>query len=249
MTLPPLSLVRQFDTHRLIPSRYSRDTVLARAADPADLDEVFHLDNLTNDRLLAGHELLLPAIGSHELVFGIRHASIINAAFTHATPSGSRFNGPDRGAWYAAFELRTSQREVAHHKAIALAEIDHFYDNVTYDDYLADFTDSFHDIRSAPAFAPCLDPDSYSKSQALARRLLLEHSPGIVYPSVRDPGGICLACFRPPIVANVRKDATYRFVWTGAPTPAISAVPDAVSEPTVAVGLDRAKQRDKARKP
>lgn len=34
---------------------------------------------------------------------------------------GSRFNGPDRGAWYAAFETRTAQAEVAFHKAVELA--------------------------------------------------------------------------------------------------------------------------------
>jgi hypothetical protein len=37
---------------------------------------------------------------------------------------------------------------------------------------------------------------------------------GIVYPSVRREGGTCLACFRPSIVANVRKSTQYRLIWT-----------------------------------
>ena len=51
---------------------------------------------------------------------------------------------------------------------------------------------------------------------------LRQGSPGIIYPSVRRKGGICLACFRPALVSNVRKTARYRFTWTGAPTPAIN---------------------------
>ncbi len=66
---------------------------------------------------------------------------VINAAFCHAHPLGARFNGPDRGAWYAAFELRTAQAEVAFHRSVELAEIDWRADEVaTYDDYLADFS-------------------------------------------------------------------------------------------------------------
>jgi hypothetical protein len=221
--LPGTSLVRRNDTHRLIPSKYTEDgsSVLARIAnDDMHLADVFELDNATNDRLLAEHERL-PGIGVHELLFGVRYYRIVNAAFNHAHPLGSRFNGPDRGAWYAAFELRTAQAEVAFHKTVQLAEIGRFEDDVTLDDYLADFRGEFHDLRDAPGFADCLDPDSYAQSQALAEQLLDAGSPGIVYPSVRRAGGSCLACFRPALVVNVRKATTYRFRWCGSPTPTI----------------------------
>jgi RES domain len=94
--------------------------VLARIADDdGHLRDIFDLDNATNDRLLAENNLL-PGIGIHELVFGIPHYRIVNAAFCHAHPLGSRFNGPDRGAWYACFELETSQAEVAFHKSVEM---------------------------------------------------------------------------------------------------------------------------------
>jgi hypothetical protein len=67
-------------------------------------------------------------------------------------------------------------------------------------------------------------PDSYVASQALAEVLMDAGALGVVYPSVRRTGGTCIACFRPAIVANVRRAATYRFTWDGAPTPAIEAV-------------------------
>lgn len=222
--LPAASLVRRNDTHRLIPSRYSLsgESVLARIADtPQQIADLFALDDLTNDRMLAENGLL-PGIGIHELVFNVPCADVVNAAFAHPHPLGSRFNGPNRGAWYAAFALRTAQKEVAYHKTVDLTEIHHFYDDVTYDDYLADFSAEFNDLRAAQGFEDCLDPASYVASQRLAETLLDAGSLGVVYPSVRDRGGTCIACFRPALVMNVRKSTTYRFTWSGSPTPSIS---------------------------
>ena len=223
--LPPTSLVRRNDTRRLIPSKYSEAnvSVLARIADDdKHLADIFDLDNATNDRLLAENELL-PGIGVRELVFGIPYYRIVNASFTHAHPLGSRFNGPDRGAWYAAFEVETAQAEIAFHKTLQLAEIGRFEDDVTVDDYLADFSGEFHDLRDGD-FAGILDPESYVQSQALAERLVEAGALGIVYPCVRRAGGTCLACFRPALVMNVRKGATYRLRWSGGPIPAIDGL-------------------------
>ena len=215
MTDPPrTSLVRRNDTHRLIPSRYSEPDagVLTRIADnERHLADILDLDNATNDRLLAENELL-PGIGKGELVF--------NAAFSHAHPLGSRFNGPERGAWYAAFEIETAQSEIAFHKTLQLAEIGRFEDDVTVDDYLADFSGEFHDLRDGD-FAEILDPESYVQSQGLAERLVAAGALGVVYPSVRRVSGTCLACFRPALVMNVRQGARYRLRWSGGPIPEI----------------------------
>ena len=51
---PRTTLVRQIDTHRLIPSRFAaqEDSVLAGIAEnEAHLTALFDLDNATNDRL------------------------------------------------------------------------------------------------------------------------------------------------------------------------------------------------------
>lgn len=225
--VPPVTLVRQFDTHRLIPSRHSAggESVLVRIADDdAHLQHIFELDAATNDRLLAEHQRF-PGIGVEELVVGVPCSHVINAAFCHPHPLGGRFNGPERGAWYAGFGLETSQAEVAFHKSVQLAEIGWAdEESVTYDDYLADVSAALHDLRRATGVRACLDPRSYLASQELAERLLDAGSLGIVYPSVRLNGGTCLACFRPPIVANVRRDATYRFTFNRARPSAIARV-------------------------
>ena len=222
-TLPRTTLLRQFDTFRLIPSRFTarEDSVLAGIAeDEAHLADLFDLDNATNERL-RGERGLLPGIGIDELVFGVPNFRIINAAFAYARPEGSRFNGPDRGAWYCSFDVETGLAEVAFHKTVEYREIGRYDDSVTYEALLADFNGEFHDVRGAARFARCLDPRSYVASQRLAGRLLEAGSVGVVYPSVRRKGGANLACFRPAVVGNVRRGDTWRFTWSGNETPRV----------------------------
>ena len=204
--LPHVSRLLQDDTHRLIPSAYDEETVLNRlTTDSNELTALFELEGATNERLL-GEAGRLPGITVRELVFGLSYSHIVNAAFTHAKPLGSRFNGPERGAWYAGFSLETAGIEVAFHKSEELREINwQEKETFLYSDFLADFRGEFHDIRGNRRFAKCLNPNSYTASQTLAYELLDTGSAGIVYPSVRHNGGTCISCFRPALVNNVRK--------------------------------------------
>ncbi len=211
---PKISALRQDDTHRLLPSRQTDESVLSRLAeDEKELQELFELDGATNDRLL-GEANLLPGISVHELLFGVAYAQIVNAAFTHAQPAGSRFNSPDRGAWYAAFELETAEAEIAFHKAQELIEVDWAEpETFTFHDYLADFRADFHDIRGDANYSDCLNPNSYGSSQNLAKALLASGSAGIIYLSVRRSHGTCLVCFRPALVTNVRQGRTVKLAF------------------------------------
>lgn len=223
--LPLVSDISFKNTSRLIQSKYSvnEESVLSRLAPNNEvLHHGFEVESRTNDRLIADLGGL-PGITPHELVANVPYASIINAAFTHARPEGSRFNGPDRGAWYAAKSIKVSQAEVAYHQTVALSEVGRFNDEVTYDEYLADFSGEFHSLLNTKRFSAALDPNSYKASQRLAAELLAKGSLGIVYPSVRA-AGICLACFRPALVTHVRKNRTFKFSWTGTPKPTIDLV-------------------------
>lgn len=217
--IPPEREFRLKDTHRLIPSKHSDlGTVLSRLVeDQESLGELMELDSATNDRLL-GEEGLLPGIGVHELVYGIRYAHIVNAAFTHPAPAGSRFNSNQRGAWYAATDRATSAAEVAFHKLLQLEEIRWEREETgTYDDYVADFSAEFHDLRGLnPQYRKYLQPapvpDCYAEPQKLAAALLERQSNGIVYSSVRRKNETCLACFRPALVYNVRQASRFEFL-------------------------------------
>jgi RES domain. len=212
--IPAVADLDLADTHRLIPSKYSESgTVLSRLTeDEADLGDLIELDGATNERLL-GEEGLLPGISVHELVYGVGYAHIVNAAFTHAGPTGGRFNNSERGAWYCGVERETSIAEVVFHKLRQLEEVDWQEEEVsTFDDYLADFTARMQDLRAPrPQYRRFLKagpiPDCYADSQQLAAVLLAQQSNGIIYPSVRKKGGNCIVCFRPTLVYNVRQGA------------------------------------------
>lgn len=224
--LPPCAALRQIDTCRLIPSRFAdmEDSVLAPLAESNDhLAELFELDNATNARLVAEYGGT-PGIGVDELVFGVPHFRIINAAYTYARPEGARFNDSERGAWYCAFDMETALAEIIFHKTVEYQEIDYFTDSVSYQSLLADFSATFHDLRGQARFEACLDPASYIASQELAATLLDAGSMGVIFPSTRRAAGTNLACFRPALVGNVRKDAAYRLTWQGTPVPSVETI-------------------------
>jgi hypothetical protein len=217
---PPLAAVARRTTHRLIPSRYPSAGILDAVAAPEDLEAIFELEGWSNDRIST--ELgLLHNIPRQEWVMGRPMATVVMASFCHPRPEGGRFNDARRGAWYAAFALRTAHAEAVFHRTQELEEIGGWFDTfVQMADYTADFSASFHDLRDA-RFHRYLAPQTYKRSQLLARELLEQGSNGLVYPSVRDPSGICIACFRPGLVHNVRSGGFYEYKWSGRRMPAV----------------------------
>jgi RES domain-containing protein len=225
---PPLRRIDQDGMHRLIPSLYSDSgTVLDDLAEDEDmLEKIIRLDGATNDRI-QGEQSGLVGISTYELVYGIPNDHIVRAAFLHPSPTGARFNDSTRGAWYAADKVETSLAEVSYHKARRLEEIIvpdspagvPESESSTYDDWLADFHAAFHSLEPAKEYGDCLArgpvPECYTESQKLARKLLKARSNGILYPSVRRKGGKCLACFRPALVYQPRRDKRYQlsFRW------------------------------------
>ena len=221
---PPVRVVRR-GTHRLIPSRYPSVGILDAVAAAEDLEAVFELEGWTNDRISA--ELgLLHNIPRSEWVMGRPLATVVMASFCHPRPTGGRFNDSRRGAWYAAFALRTAHAEAVFHRAAELEEIGGWFNSfVQMADYLADFRAIFHDLGE-PRFLRYLNPNSYERSQRLAAQLLERNSNGILYPSIRDRAGTCLACFRPALVTNVRAGGFYEYRWSGTREPVIRRLDD-----------------------
>jgi hypothetical protein len=154
----------------------------------------------------------------------------INAAFCYTRTTGNRFNGPERGAWYACYgenAAQAAQQEVAFHLTREL-EATGIYENETaYCELLAGFTAVFHDLNGFENEA-FLNPDpsvGYPAGQELSRRILEAGGRGVLYPSVRCSGGACLAAFRPSIVQNIRPGETWLFQWSGGRIPRITRKP------------------------
>src|SRR5262249_50033116 len=120
--MPPVRRVSLKDTCRLVPSLYPSEGILDELAAPEDLPFLIELETWTNDRISA--ELgVLHRIASEEWVTGRPMASVVMAAYCHPRPGGGRFNGPDRGAWYAGTTLATAHAEMIYHRTAELAEI------------------------------------------------------------------------------------------------------------------------------
>jgi hypothetical protein len=226
MALPPTVDLAQRDTVRLVPTgRLKEPALLPLAADAPALDELASLESATNARLRA-QQAGLPDLDPRELVFGRAGRTFVNAAFTHTRPGGNRFNDDRRGAWYAGFEAKTALAEVAYHLTRELEAIGRFENVTDYAELLADFHGGFHDLRGVDPAESYLDPDpaiGYPAGQTLARRLRAEAaSNGVVYRSVRRPGGTCIAAFRPDLVLNLREGGIWRLTWRGSPEPSVT---------------------------
>jgi hypothetical protein len=217
---PPAIRIDRKNTSRLIPSRFPPAGILDTIASPQDLEHIIELEGWTNDRLSAelGAIMTVPA---GEWVMGQPHATVIMAAYCHPYPTGSRFTDGARGAWYCAMSLDTAIRETVFHRTKELDEIGVFETSVDMRQYLADFDADFHNVRASPAYDAVHDPRSYAAGQALGRELSAAGSNGVLYRSVRHPGGECLGCFRPQLVVNVRQGAHFEYRWHGHPEPEI----------------------------
>lgn len=228
MALPVTNLA-QSNTVRLVSSgRLKQPVLLALAPTQGALEDLAALESVTNTRMraqLGG----MGELDASELVFGRHGYSFINAAFTHTRAGGNRFNSPERGAWYCAFDPETAVAEVSFHLTQELAAIDRYENTTDYAELFADFIGPFHDLRGAdPQVEKCLHGDpavGYPAGQALARDLRGNAgSNGIVYPSIRHLGGTCLVAFHPSLVQNVRQGGLWRLEWQGNPKPEVSRV-------------------------
>ena len=155
-----------------------------------------------------------------ELDLGIPHADFINAAFSYWLPrSLNRFNGPGRGAWYAALELDTCVAEVSFHMERELANISDFNAIVDYAEMFASLIGDLSTCatKSGPKF---LDPNpakSYKAGNLFADTVRAAGHSGIVYPSLRHPRGTCLVALVPHAVQSVTQGRVIRLAWSGTP--------------------------------
>jgi len=224
---PARTDIVQRDTVRLISTaRLKEPVLLVLAPNHGALEDLAELEGATSGRLQAQEGGLLD-LDPKELVFGRPGHTFINAAFTYTRPGGNRFNDDERGAWYCAFLAETALAEVSFHLTKELEAINRFENVTDYAELIADFVGLFHDLRDdGHAIDHSLHTDpavAYPAGQALARWLRKEKgSPGLIYPSVRSPGGTCLVAFHTSLVQNLRQGAIWRLEWQGSPDPHIS---------------------------
>ncbi len=225
ISLEGLTIVRDAfaRTVRLVTTANKRPSVLLDLVADDDLAALAEIEGATSTRLVT-EERGSKDLAQRELVFGIPHAAFINAAFAYYKPlERNRFNGPDRGAWYAALDVQTCLAEVAYHMTEFLGRTGEYKAVVEYVEIHASLAGEFLDLRPHSSH-PSLSNDvttGYLAGNALADEVRTKGLNGIIYPSVRRERGTCLAALWPHAVQSVAQGAYWRLSWTGTPAPKI----------------------------
>ncbi|MEW6119552.1 MAG: RES family NAD+ phosphorylase [Pseudomonadota bacterium] len=213
MSYPKVS-IKWRPAYRVIPSRFPAVGLFERVARPEDFDALYALEALTNDRLRdeVGDISLVPP---EERLFG-PGSTCIMAAFTHLNPHGSRFSDGRYGVFYCARHRDTAIAETRYHSARFMAATREPPMRLQMRLYSVDAQGRVADLRAASKTEPrIVDPNDYATTQSIGRSLRAEGALGIVYPSVRHPGGQCLAAFRTALVKNCLHAAYLEYQWNG----------------------------------
>lgn len=197
--------------HRLVPSHFPPIDLFEAVTDPADLAIVFELESATNDRLKdeTGDLRLVP---EEDRVSGPGSTPVM-AAFTHIGVA-SRFTDGSFGVYYGSRDLDTAIAETVYHRERFLRDTEESDVEITMRQYINKVALPLEDVRSAE-FDDLHDPDDYSESQAFAKDKREQGSHGLLYRSVRDPEGECVAAFRPTAVTIPIQGCHFRYVWSG----------------------------------
>ena len=210
----PVAHVHWPSCFRIIPSRFPPVELFERVAAPEDLEAVFAIEALTNARIrdeVGDLQLVAP----EDRVTG-SGAGYLMAAFTHISPVGGRFTDGTYGAYYAARDLPTAVDETVYHRERFLRATNENPIELDMRVLRARLRADLHDLRGLAAEAPELyDPDDYSASQPVGRRLRAMRSWGIAYNSVRRIGGQCAAIFRPRALSRCQQTQHLAYVWDG----------------------------------
>lgn len=209
----PTSRVNWPAYYRLINSAYPPIDLFEDIADPADWVLLGSAEAKTNARLsdTIGHLDLIPQARR----VGGAGASYVMAPFTHTSEDrAGRFHDGIFGAFYAANSFETALAETIYHTAIYCAATDEDEGWIADKRELMGVIDAeLLDIRLG--HSDLLDPEDYVRSQAFARAAKARNADGILYPSVRNPGGLCFAAFFPDVMDPPVQARHFSYHWNG----------------------------------
>lgn len=134
---------------------------------------------------------------------------------TAVQPRGSRFSDGSFHPLYAALAQHTCVAEITFHWARTFREAGcppgtPFH---TWMLSVASHGEDFLDVRQG--HEELHEPDSYLASQRFGLEAYVAGRDGILYRSVRDPGGTCVAALRPQAAGMPGEQRELRFIWAG----------------------------------
>ena len=212
----PTTRVEWVGAVRIIRSIYPPIDLFEDIADPADWPLLISAEQKTNPRIMAsvGNIDLVPA----ERRVGGVGSSYLMASFTHVSVDRpSRFSTGHYGVLYIARNYETALFETIHHHARFMARTAEAAGWTSqFREIVLKVDAELHDLRTDDATSsPCLDPDHYGAAQHFATSLRGSGSDGIVYPSVRQAGGECVALFYPDCASKPVQGRHLDYHWDG----------------------------------
>jgi hypothetical protein len=201
---------------RIIRSLYPPIDLFEDIADPADWPLLLSAEQKTNPRLMenVGALTLVPP----ERRVGGPGASWLMAPFTHVSADRpSRFTDGRYGVLYAGNRFEVALFETIHHHERFMARTGEAPGWTSqFREILLDVSAELHDLRAPdPALAGALDPADHRPAQALGAALRSAGADGVVYPSLRCPGGECAGLFYPDLAHNPRQGRHLDYHWDG----------------------------------
>ncbi len=197
---------------RIIRSIYPPIDLFEDISDPRDWEAIASLESKTNPRIRE-------EIGRLDLVpvnrrVGGPGASYVMAPFVHcSTDRPGRFTDGSYGVYSAANDDEVAIREIAYHHARTMAATNEKPGwHSDFRQLIGSLNAELTDITGDPL---CHDPDDWSHPQALGRQARANGANGLLYNSVRCPGGQCVALFWPDIMAIPVQGTHYRLHWDG----------------------------------
>lgn len=208
----PVARVRWSRAFRIIRTIYPPIDLFEDIADPADWEALASAESKTNPRVWE-HLGRLDLVPPQRRVAG-QGASWLMAPFVHvSTDRPGRFTDGTYGVYSAGSSEEVAIREVAHHHGIAMAASAEEPGWTSQFRVLVNALDlDLHDVRERP---DCHLPDDYGPPQALARTLRAAGGNGVLYRSVRAPGGDCVGIFWPDLMAIPVQGDHFDFHWDG----------------------------------
>ena len=201
---------------RIIRSVFPPVDLFEDISDPADWPLLIAAEQKTNPRLME-------TLGAIDLVpparrVGGQGSTYLMAPFTHVSPDRpSRFSAGDYGVLYAGDWFETALAETIHHHARFMrrtAEPAGWTSQ--FREIVLDVRGTLRDLRDEAAFADALDPDDHAAGQRLGAALRASGSEGVLYPSRRQRGQMCVGLFFPDLGANAIQGRHLDYHWNGA---------------------------------
>jgi hypothetical protein len=211
----PVADIRWPGAVRIIRSIFPPIDLFEDIADPADWPLILAAEQKTNPRLME-------SVGNLALVPPARRvsgpgASWLMAPFTHVSPDRpSRFSAGGYGVLYAGNSFEVALFETVHHHARFMAATRERPGWTSqFREIILDVAAHLHDLRGLTPSDPVLASNDYAASQALGARLRGAGSDGVVYPSVRRPGGTCIGLFHPDGASSPVQGRHLDYHWDG----------------------------------